>query len=99
MIDETLEQIPERDAILKAIDDLGKSLNEKIDNLNERIDNLEKNNNIQFEVIRRGIAENSAAFDRLEAKLYDARSDISNLRADIKELTGELRRRTRGTLV
>lgn len=49
MSDETLEQFPERDAILKAIDDLGKSLTEKIDN-------LEKTNNIQFEAIRRGIA-------------------------------------------
>lgn len=57
MTDETLEQFPERDAILRAIDDLGKSLT-------ERIDNLKRTNNIQFGAIRRGIAENSAAFDR-----------------------------------
>ncbi len=99
MTDEPSEQFPERDAILRATSDLGKSLNEIIDNLKERIDNLEKTNNIHFEAIRKGIAENNAAFHRLEAKFYDAHSDISNLRADIKELSEELRRRTRGTLV
>ena len=85
MTDETLEQFPERDAILKAIDDLGKSLN-------ERIDNLEKTNNIQFEAIRRGIAENSAAFDRLEAKFL-------LLRADFKDMYEEIRQMKRETLV
>lgn len=92
MTDETLEQIPERDAILKAIDDLGKSLTERIDNLNERVDNLEKSNNIQFEAIRRGIAENSAAFDRFEAKFL-------LLRADFKDMYEEIRQMKRETLV
>ena len=74
--EETLEQNPERSEILKAIADLGKSLN-------QRIDILEKSNNIQFEAIRSGIVANSAAFDRLQAK-------VLNLSADVKELTEEI---------
>lgn len=102
MTDETLEQIPERDAILNAIENLSKrfdSLENKVDSLEGKVDSLIKDNDVQFEAIRKGIVDNSAAFDRLEAKFYDSRSDISNLRADIKELTEELRRKTRGTLV
>ncbi len=91
--EETLNQ--ENSAVLKAIADLST----KFGNLENRFDNLEKTVNIQFEVIREGISYNSAKFDRLEAKIYDARSDISNLRADIKEMTEEIRQqRTRETL-
>ncbi len=82
MTDETLEQFPERDAILKAIDDLGKSLTEKIDN-------LEKTNNIQFEAIRRGIAENSAAFDRLEAGFLLLRPDFKDMYEEIRQMKRE----------
>lgn len=78
--DETLE-IPEKDLILEAIS-----------KLSNKFDNLEKTVNTQFEVIREGIAYNSAAFDRLEAKFFDARSDIANLRSDVKQLTEEIRR-------
>ena len=78
--DETLE-IPEKDSILEAIS-----------KLSNKFDNLEKTVNTQFEVIREGIAYNSAAFDRLEAKFFDARSDIANLRSDVKQLTEEIRR-------
>ena len=39
--------------------------------------------NAQFEAIRRGIVDNSAAFDRMEAK-------ILLLRADVKDLTEEV---------
>ena len=74
--EDTTEQIPERSEILKAIADLGKSLN-------QRIDVLERNTNIQFEAIRSGIVANSAAFDRLQAK-------VLNLSADVKELTEEI---------
>lgn len=79
--DKTLEQIPERNEILKAIEFLTK-----------RFDSFEKTANAQFEAIREGIAYNSAKFDRMEAKIFDARSDISNLRADIKDLSEEIRR-------
>ena len=98
--DETLEQ--ENSAVLKAIADLSTkfgNLENRFDNLENRFDKLEKTVNIQFEVIREGISYNSAKFDRLEAKFYDTRSDISNLRADIKEMTEEIRQqRTKETL-
>lgn len=105
---ETLNQ--KNSAVLKAIADLStkfgdlenrfENLENRFGSLENRFENLEKTVNIQFEVIREGISYNSAKFDRLEAKIYDARSDISNLRADIKEMTEEIRRqRTKETLV
>lgn len=76
------------------------SLENRIGSLETRFDSLEKNVTTHFEVIREGIAYNSARFDRLEAKVYDARSDISNLRADIKEMSEQIRRYiTKDTLV
>lgn len=84
--DETLE-IPKKDLILEAIENLSR----KFDTFETRFNGFEKTTNIQFEVIREGIAYNSAAFDRLEAKFFDARSDIANLRADIKGLSEEIR--------
>ena len=92
MTDETLEQFPERDAILKAIDDLGKSLS-------ERIDNLERMNNIQFEAIRRGIAENSARFDQLEAIALDAKSIALQTRSQLTILTEEVRQMKKEVIV
>ena len=61
--EETLE-IPEN-AILRAIE-----------NLSKKFAGLEKNVNIQFEVIREGIVYNSAAFDRLEARLMKKESFV-----------------------
>lgn len=55
--------------------------------------NLEKFVTVQFDAVQEGIAYNSAKFDRLEAKFYEARSDISNMRADIKELTQVVRKK------
>ena len=43
--------------------------------------------------MQEGIAYNSAKFDRLEAKFFDARSDIANMRADLKELTQVVRKK------
>ena len=84
--EETLE-IPENE-ILRAIE-----------NLSKKFAGLEKNVNIQFEVIREGIVYNSAAFDRLEAKFFDARSDIANLRSDAKHLAEEIRRMKKESFV
>ena len=98
--EETLE-IPEN-AILRAIENLSKkfdSLEETVNLQSKKIDSLEKNVNIQFEVIREGIVYNSAAFDRLEAKFFDARSDIANLRSDVKQLTEEIRRMKKESFV
>lgn len=61
-----------------------KPILEAIADLSKRFDTFERNTNDQFEAIRRGIAHNSAAFDRMEAK-------VLLLRADVKELSEEIR--------
>lgn len=61
--------------------------------LTTRVDSLERFVAVQFEAVQEGIAYNSAKFDRLEAKFYDARSDISNMRADVKELSALVRKK------
>jgi len=94
--DETLTQTPDTQAILQAIADLSKNftqLSNKFDNLENKFDNLEKFVTVQFDVVQEGIAYNSAKFDRLEAKFYDARSDISNMRADLKEMNQAIRKK------
>ena len=68
-------------------------LEDRFDKLENRFDNLEKFVTIQFEAVREGIEYNSARYDRLEAKFFDVRSDISNMRADIKELTQVVRKK------
>lgn len=85
---ETLKQNPEQDAILKAIADLGKKLTERIDR-----------QDLQLEAIREGIVMNASRFDRLEGAIYSVRSDISNLKADIRDLTEEAKRRRKESLV
>lgn len=85
---ETLKQNPEQDAILKAIADLGKSLNERIDR-----------QDLQLEAIREGIAHNASRFDRVDANIYSVRSDISNLKADVRDLREEVRQKSIKTLV
>lgn len=73
MTDETLEQSTEINPVLKALAELS-----------ERLESFEKNTNAQLEVMREDLVKNSAAFDRLEAK-------VLNLRADVKELSEEVR--------
>ena len=68
-------------------------LENSFDKLENRFDKLENFVTVQFDAVQEGIAYNSARFDRLEAKFYDARSDISNMRADIKELTQAVRKK------
>ncbi len=91
--EETLEQSTvenEDSAILKAIAELGKSLNARIDTLEKNTDTQFEAINkklgtydTQFEAVRIGLVANSAAFDRLEAK-------VLLLRADVKDLTEEV---------
>jgi peptidoglycan hydrolase CwlO-like protein len=87
--DETLKKTPENDAVLQAIAELSKTVAE----LSGKFDNLQKFVTAQFDAVQEGIAYNSAKFDRLEAKFYEARSDISNMRADIKDLTQVVRKK------
>ena len=101
--DETLKKSPENEAVLQAIAELSKTVGEVSDNvkilsnrfdkLENRFVDLEKFVTAQFDAIQEGITYNSAKFDRLEAKFYEVRSDISNLRADIKELTQVVRKK------
>ncbi len=87
--DETLKKTTEGEAILQAIAELSKTIAE----VSNKLDKLEKFVTVQFDVVQEGVAYNSAKFDRLEAKFYEARSDISNMRADIKELTQVVRKK------
>ncbi|HQU81573.1 MAG TPA: hypothetical protein PKY59_00515 [Pyrinomonadaceae bacterium] len=87
--DETLKKTPENDAVLSAIAELSKTIGE----LSDKFDKLEKFVTVQFDAVQEGIAYNSAKFDRLEAKFFDARSDIANMRADLKELTQVVRKK------
>ena len=101
--DETLKNAPDNKAVLQAIADLSKSvaevsnnvkiLSDRFDKLENRFDKLENFVTAQFDAIQEGISYNSAKFDRLEAKFYEARSDISYMRADIKELTQVVRKK------
>ena len=84
--DETLEQIPEKGEILRAIEDLS-----------NKLDKLEKSNNIQFEsienqieVVRSGIVHNDARFDRLESIALDAKSIALQTRSQLTILTEEI---------
>jgi len=98
--DKTTE--PNTKLILEAIGELaGKidGLEKKVDGLEKKVDGLEKDfsefkktSNAQFEAIRQGIAANSAAFDRLEAKFHENRTDILNFRADMKDMHEDIRR-------
>ena len=87
--DETLKKSPEIEAVLQAIAELSKNIAE----VSNKLDKLEKFVTAQFDAVQEGVAYNSAKFDRLEAKFYEARSDISNMRADIKELTQVVRKK------
>jgi hypothetical protein len=81
---------------LQAIAGLSKTvvgLSNKFDKLEGRFGNLEKFVTVQFDGLQEGIAYNSAKFDRLEAKFFDARSDIANMRADLKELAQAARKK------
>ena len=78
---ESDETLPHQDsAVLKAIAELAQNL-----------ENLEKSVNTQFEAIRQGIVQNNVSFDKLSAEVYEARADISRLRANFAELSEEIR--------
>ena len=68
-------------------------LENKFDKLENKFDKLENFVTVQFDAVQEGIAYNSAKFDRLEAKFFDARSDIANMRADLKEFTQTIRKK------
>lgn len=65
----------------------------RFDRLENRFDKLERFVTVQFDLVQEGIAYHSAKFDRMEAKFFDVRSDVSNMRADLKELNQAVRRK------
>lgn len=70
-----------------------KTLLEEIKKIGERLDKIEQKHiahDGQFEGIRQGLVQNAAAFDRLESVVYSVRSDVSGLKADIKEFTEQV---------
>lgn len=75
-------------AILRAVE----RLTENVENLSERLNKFQREANAQFEAIREGIVYNNSKFDRLEAKIFETRSDVLNLRADVKDLAEETRK-------
>jgi predicted nucleic acid-binding Zn-ribbon protein len=79
MSDETLDQ-PANNAILQALAELSARLDKRLDGIEQKLND----HDLQFEAVRLGLVQNSVAFDRLKA-------DVLNLRADVKELTEEVR--------
>lgn len=73
------------DETLKAEPTLADVMQELI-KINKRLDT----HDIQFEAIRQGIIDNAIRFDRLESQIYSVPSDISALKADLKETRREL---------
>ena len=80
MTDETLEQLSDRELLL--------NLTREFSELKKRLDGYD----VQFEAIRSGLVANSAAFDRLQAR-------VLNLSADVTEMIEEVRQMKRETLV
>lgn len=99
--EDTLPHNSDTQLILQAIAGLNNrfdGLETKVDNLEAGIDKLEKKSdrfetfvNNQFEAIRRGLVDNNAAYDRLQSSIHATRSDVFGLRANVTELTEEVR--------
>jgi cytoplasmic iron level regulating protein YaaA (DUF328/UPF0246 family) len=85
--EETLEQPTQTDAVLQAIAELSKKIDDykkesdtQFESLQQRFESVD----VQFEAIRQGIVHNGVSYDRLKA-------EVLLLRADVKELTEEVR--------
>ncbi len=86
MNEETTEKITHEaeNAILKAIADISRRLDAQ---------------DLQLEVIREGIVQNSARFDQLEAIALEAKSIALVTRSQLTILTEEMRQRNKQILV
>jgi hypothetical protein len=84
-----LKKTPENETVLQAIAELARTIIE----LSGKLDNLDKFVIAQFEVVREGIEYNNSRYDRLEAKFFDLRSDVSNMQADIRDLGQVVRKK------
>lgn len=63
-----------------------KKISSKIDVIEKRQDKFEEFVKIQFEAVRKGIVDTLARFDETDSKIYSVRSDISQLKADVRRL-------------
>jgi chromosome segregation ATPase len=98
---ESEETLKQNNEILKAIADLSAQINKRLDDHDSQFAAINKKlagYDNQFEAVRQGLVQNSSAFDRLESVVYNVRSDVSALKADIKDLSEEIRQ-TRKVLV
>lgn len=71
--EETLEQSTQTDAILKAIAELSK-----------KIDDNKSESDAQFEAIRQGIVHNGVSYDRLKAEVLLLRADVKELTEEVR---------------
>ena len=88
-LDEKLKKTPENETVLQVATELV----DNFDNLSDKFDDLEKFLSVQFKPAQEGIEYNNAKYFRLEAKFFDVRSDIANMRADLKEFTQTIRKK------
>ena len=85
--EETLEQSPPTDAVLQAIAELSKKIDDYKEESDAQFESLQKRFESvdgQFESVRQGIVHNGVSYDRLKA-------EVLLLRADVKELAEEVR--------
>lgn len=81
--EETLQQEPTLADVMSGLADINKRLDAhdaQFEIINKKLDA----HDAQFETIREGIVHNSVAFDRLQSVVF-------SLRADVRELTEEVR--------
>lgn len=81
--EETLKQEPTLTDVMNVLTDISK----RLDAFEARFKAID----IQLEVVREGIIHNASRFDRMDANIYSVRSDISNLRADLRDLSEKRR--------
>ncbi len=71
--EETLDQPTQTDAILQAIAELSK-----------KIDDYKNESDAQFEAIRQGIVHNGVSYDRLKAEFLLLRADVKELAEEVR---------------
>lgn len=81
--EDTLKQEPTLADVMKALG----SISQRLDNFDARFKAVDE----QLEIIREGISYNASRFDRMDANLYSVRSDISNLKADLRDMNEKRR--------
>jgi hypothetical protein len=71
--EETLDQPTQTDAVLQAIAELSK-----------KIDDYKSESDAQFEAIRQGIVHNGVSYDRLKAEVLLLRADVKEMTEEVR---------------